>query len=53
MVEYEYGSTDWQVMVARSKFASWDFAKAHAKGKFALQDHGDMVSFKSIKIKEL
>lgn len=53
MVEYEYGSTDWQVMVAKSKFAKAEFAKAHAKGKIALQDHGDMVSFKSIKIKEL
>jgi hypothetical protein len=53
VVEYEYGSTDWQVMVAKSKFASWEFAKAHAKGKIALQDHGDMVSFKNIKIKEL
>jgi hypothetical protein len=53
VVEYEYGSTDWQVMVAKSKFASWEFAKAHTKGKIALQDHGDMVSFKNIKIKEL
>jgi hypothetical protein len=53
MVEYEYGSTDWQTMVAKSKFANWEFAKAHAKGKIALQDHGDMVSFKSIMIKEL
>jgi hypothetical protein len=53
MVEYEYGSTDWQMMVAKSKFANSEFAKAHSKGKIALQDHGDMVSFKSIKIKEL
>ncbi len=53
VVEYEYGSTDWQAMVAKSKFADWDFAKAHAKGKIALQDHGDMVSFRNIKIKEL
>lgn len=53
MVEYEYGSADWQQMVGKSKFANWEFAKAHAKGKIALQDHGDMVSFKSIKIKEL
>ena len=53
VVEYEYGSTDWQSMVAKSKFADWEFAKAHAKGKIALQDHGDMVSFKNIKIKKL
>ena len=53
MVEYEYGSTDWQTMVAKSKFAIWPFANAHPKGKIALQDHGDMVSFRNIKIKEL
>ncbi len=53
VVEYEYGSTDWIVMVAKSKFANWEFAKPHHKGKIALQDHGDMVSFKNIKIKEL
>lgn len=53
VVEYEYGSTDWLSMVAKSKFADWVFAKAHAKGKIALQDHGDMVSFRNIKIKEL
>jgi hypothetical protein len=53
VVEYEYGSTDWQSMVGKSKFAEWEFAKAHHKGKIALQDHGDMISFKNIKIKEL
>lgn len=53
MVEYEYGSTDWQSMVGKSKFADWEFAKAHLKGKIALQDHGDMISFRNIKIKEL
>jgi len=53
VVEYEYGSTDWLSMVAKSKFADWVFAKPHAKGKIALQDHGDMVSFRDIKIKEL
>jgi hypothetical protein len=52
VVEYEYASTDWQTMVAKSKFANWEFAKAHAKGKIALQDHGDMVSFRNIIIKE-
>ena len=53
LVEYEYASTDWIARVAKSKFADWEYAKAHAKGKIALQDHGDMISFKSIRIREL
>lgn len=53
VVEYEYGSTDWVAMVAKSKFPTWEYAKPHDKGKIALQDHGDMVSFRSIRIREL
>jgi len=44
---------NWNKMVARSKFKSMpDFAK-FKKGRIALQDHGDPVWFKDIKIKEL
>jgi hypothetical protein len=53
VVEYEYGSDKWKADVAKSKFASWEYAKPHAKGKIALQDHGDMVSFRNMRIKEL
>ncbi len=53
VVEYEYGSTDWVAMVAKSKFPTWEYAKPHDKGKIALQDHGDMVSFRNIRIREL
>lgn len=53
VADYEYGSVKWADDVAGSKFASWPYAKAHAKGKIALQDHGDMVSFRKIRIKEL
>jgi len=53
IVEYEYGSTDWYAMVAKSKFANLEYAKPHAKGKIALQDHGDMVSYRNIRIREL
>lgn len=53
VVEYTYGSDEWKDQVANSKFAKWPYATAHAKGKIALQDHGDMVSFKNIRIKEL
>ena len=53
VVSYVYGSTKWSADVAKSKFAKWAYAKPHAKGKIALQDHGDQVSFKNIRIKEL
>jgi hypothetical protein len=53
VAEYEYGSIKWADDVSLSKFAKWPYAKAHPKGKIALQDHGDMISFRKIRIKEL
>ena len=44
---------NWNNMIANSKFKSMaDFGKAH-KGKIALQDHGNKVWFRNIKIKRL
>lgn len=53
VVEYTYGDQAWKETVAKSKFAKWPYAQAHAKGKIALQGHNDRVYFKNIKIKEL
>ncbi len=53
IVSYKVGSEDWQQRVDNSKFAEMEgYAKAE-KGRIGLQDHGDKVMFKSIRIKEL
>lgn len=47
------GSSTWNKLVAASKFADWSgFGKAR-EGRIGLQDHGDKVWFKNIKIREL
>lgn len=47
------GDSTWIALVAGSKFKDMPaFGKAK-KGKIALQDHGNMVSFRNIRIKEL
>ena len=55
VVDYIYGDEKWQAMVAKSKYADWPYAKAHAKGKIALQSHNvrEKVWFRNIRIKEL
>jgi hypothetical protein len=52
VVEYDRCTQVWRGLVARSKYAVWpDFGEAE-KGHILLQDHGDEVSFKNIKIRE-
>lgn len=47
------GDSRWQQLLSTSKFASWPGFAATKKGHIGLQDHGDIVWFKNIKIKEL
>jgi hypothetical protein len=48
--EAEIGSEDWNARVAKSKWAKVSSYAKEAKGKIDLQDHGDKVEFKNIKI---
>ncbi|MCB1061390.1 MAG: DUF1080 domain-containing protein [Verrucomicrobiae bacterium] len=51
--EYVKGSKDWDEKVAASKFSKFpDFGKP-TKGHINLQDHGNVVSFRNVKIKSL
>jgi hypothetical protein len=54
MLEYQRFSPLFNALVERSKYAVWgkQFASA-PKGPILLQDHGDAVRFRSIKIREL
>lgn len=52
-VEYELWSPDWEARVKNSKFVQWpNFGRAR-RGHVALQDHGDWVAYRNIKIREL
>lgn len=53
VVEYELESRDWESRVATTKFRRWPAYGRAPKGYVALQDHGDRVWYRSIKIREL
>lgn len=52
-VEYERGTQMWNALVAYSKYRDWPGFGNAAEGHILLQDHGNEVWFKNIKIKVL
>ena len=54
VLEYHLWTEDWKKMVLNSKFKDYDaFLNTAEEGYIVLQDHGDDVWFRNIKIKEL
>jgi hypothetical protein len=53
IVEYPTTGPEWDKMVEDSKFKGWEGFGKYNKGHIALQDHGNVVTFKNIKIRPL
>jgi hypothetical protein len=51
VVTYEFGSPEWTRLVEESKFKAWPIYGKAQRGHLVLQDHGDQVEFRNIKIR--
>jgi hypothetical protein len=52
VVEFDRFSQTFKALVEKSKYEKWDNFGRLPQGNILLQDHGDKVSFKNIKIRE-
>jgi hypothetical protein len=53
VVEYDLNSPEFKAKVAASKFKAWPPFAASPTGHIALQNHGDPVAFRNLKIRRL
>ncbi|NQW99048.1 DUF1080 domain-containing protein [bacterium] len=52
-VEFERGSEDWKKTVAASKYSKWPAFGELKQGHILLQDHGNKVNYRNVKIRDL
>ena len=50
---FRIGDKQWKELIEKSKFAAFPGFGAAGEGHICLQDHGNLVSFRNIKIREL
>ena len=53
VVEYELWSAEWERRVRESKFKDFAHYARARRGHIGLQDHGDRVAFRNIKVRDL
>jgi hypothetical protein len=53
VVTCDLRSDDYKQRFAKSKFATWEGFGTHAKGHIGLQEHGDDVWFRNIRVREI
>lgn len=53
VIDTQIGSPEWKEMIDKSKFKTWKGFAAYPKGHIALQDHGYVVDYRDITIKQL
>jgi len=53
VVEYELWTPEWETLVKNSKFVEWPAYGRSPRGHIALQDHGDWVAYRDIKVRNL
>lgn len=52
-IEVTMGSDEWKTLLDNSKFKTWKAFGQYPKGHIALQDHGDQVWYRSVKLRQL
>ncbi len=53
LLEYVLDSPEWKALVVKSKFGKMPDYGTRRRGRIALQDHGDAVEYRNIKIRPL